>query len=84
MKDLVKINYEEIRTKEELLKLIKRLSEEDTTTWENNDIQNFLLAMSSWLEDADGFYKNFGLSTSAEHPSWQLFADALQAAKIYE
>ena len=40
--------------------------------------------MGAWLESANGFYNNFDLTTNADNPSWQLFADALQAAKVYE
>ncbi len=80
----MKIDYEKIESKKELLRLIKNLSAEDSSKWENVSTSDFLEALGAWLEDADGFYKNFQLDTSSEKPSWQLFADALQAATIYE
>lgn len=80
----MEFDRENIRTKEELIKLIKKLSESDTTKWENVSTANFLEALGAWLEDAEGFYNNANLEISLEDPSWQLFADALQAATVYE
>lgn len=80
----MEIDYEKIESKEALISLIQKLSTEDTKKWENLSTTDFLEALGAWLESADGFYKNFNLETSSEKPSWQLFADALQAATIYE
>ncbi len=80
----MEIDYEKIESKKELIQLIKRLRAEDSSKWKNVSTPDFLEALGAWLESADGFYKNFKLETSAEEPSWQLFADALQAATIYE
>ncbi|MCE2570911.1 DUF7660 family protein [Motilimonas eburnea] len=60
------------------------MSSEDAGKWENVSTSDFLGALAAWLESADCFYKNFNRETSSEKPSWQLFADALQAATIYE
>ena len=80
----MEIEYKRINSKEELVLLIQELSNEKTKEWENISTSEYLEALSSWLEDADGFYQNFDLEISSEKPSWQLFADALQAATIYE
>ncbi len=78
------MNYKIVEHKIDLLKVIEGLMVENKDSWENVAITDFLEALGSWLDDADGFYKNHGLETDAEKPSWQLFADALQAAKNYE
>ena len=78
------INYKKIETKAQLLELIRELSKEDSTSWENLSTKDFLEALGACLESGDGLYKNLGLDTNPDTPSWQLFADALQAATIYE
>ena len=78
------IDYKRIETKEQLLELIQQLSEENTDGWENVSTQAFLEALGSWLGSAERLYKNLNLDIDPNKPSWQLFADALQAAIIYE
>lgn len=80
----MEIDYNKIETKEQLLELIQQLSEEDPDKWENVSTQAFLEALGSWLGSAENLYKNLNMNTDANKPSWQLFADALQAALIYE
>ena len=76
--------YKKINTKEQLLLLIQDLSAQKSSDWENLTTKDFLEALGAWLESADGFYNNLNLDTDPTNPSWQLFADALQAATIYE
>ena len=78
------IDYKKVDNKEQLLSIIRELSDKDSSDWENTTTKEFLEALGSWLEDANGFYKNFDLDTNSNKPSWQLFADALQAATKYE
>jgi hypothetical protein len=52
--------------------------------WQNQDIYTFLQAMAAWLDDCDGFYRNCGKPIDVDQPSWQLFADMLSAAAVYE
>ena len=80
----MKIDYKKIETREQLLNLIRDISNENPESWENISTKDFLRALESWLESSEGFYKNFNLDTNPDIPSWQLFADALQAATIYE
>ena len=74
----------EINTRSELAALVAEIAAEDTSKWDNSDLGIFLEALSGWIEDCDGYYANTGSTLNADFPSWQLFADALQAAKIYE
>lgn len=74
----------QINTRSELATLVAEIAAEDTSTWDNSDLGAFLEALSGWIEDCDGYYANTGSKLNADSPSWQLFADALQAAKIYQ
>ena len=80
----MEIIYQKIESKEQLIELIRKLSNENTDSWENMSINDYLEAMGAWIDSAEGFYKNSKSNTNPDKPSWQLFADALQAAKIYE
>jgi hypothetical protein len=52
--------------------------------WENQDIDAFLKAMAAWLNDCEGYYRNTGQLVDVNTASWQIFADALSAATVYE
>ena len=76
-----------IQTRDELIGYISNLvRNHDTggTQWENRDIRSFLGAMASWLEDCDGYYQNNDDQRDVNVADWQIFADALAAARIYE
>lgn len=77
-------DYKKIDSREELVALIGRLCAEDTSKWENLSTVLFLEAMAAWLESSGNLYKNLNLDTDSEVASWQIFADAIQAATIYE
>lgn len=78
-------HYSRVETKDEFLRLVSQLAaDRDPQHWENSSARDFVEALGSWLEDADGFYQNMGLEMDSSKPSWQLFADMLQAARIYE
>jgi hypothetical protein len=74
-----------IESRQELVDLIfKLLDENDAVEWQNETAHSFLQAMAAWLNDADGFYRNIKEARDPNNASWQLFADALQAAAVYE
>jgi len=52
--------------------------------WENRNLVDFLEAMSSYTADIQGFYDNTNQKVDANKPSWQLFADILKGATMYE
>lgn len=52
-------------------------------SWTNRNIETFLEAMESWVEDMEGYYENMNLPVP-ENVSWKIFADILYAAKVYE
>ena len=76
-----------VRTRDELIDHIVRLLDEHDAVgdqWGNKDLYSFLQAMAAWLNDCEGYYRNSGQPVDARQPSWQLFADALSAASVYE
>ncbi len=51
--------------------------------WENADLGPFLEAMSAWIEDMDGYYRNRGEAVP-NRPDWSTLAEILAAARVYE
>lgn len=52
--------------------------------WANRNLVDFLEAMSSYTADIQGLYDNTNQKVDANKPSWQLFADILKGATMYE
>lgn len=78
-------NRQTVNSKKELIGLIfAMLDHNDAVEWENETAYTFLQALAAWLEDSDGYYSNLKIPMDTSTASWQLFADALQAAAIYE
>jgi hypothetical protein len=77
---------EGIVSKADLVKLIEALAGDLRThpeSWENDSLERYLLALASWLEDSDGYYRNRGLEPPGS-PTWKTVAELLMAAKMYE
>jgi hypothetical protein len=73
-------------TRAELAGFIDQLADsylENPELWENDTIESFLRAWSAWLNDMDGYFLNRG-EVVPETPSWQLVAQMLLAARVYE
>lgn len=51
--------------------------------WENSNLEDFLVAMASWIDSIDSYVKNTG-DEAATVASWKTFAKLFCAAKIYE
>jgi hypothetical protein len=74
---------EGIQSKEDLVRFLHDLTENDPTSWENPTLERFLDALARWLEDSDWYYKNAGLDVPRT-PSWKSIAEMLLAATMYE
>ena len=71
----------------ELAIFIKKLRQnliDDSNSWENINLSDFLDALASWTEDMDGYYKNTDQVERLDQPDWKTFAEMLMAARIYE
>lgn len=73
-------------SREELAAFLTELADsvlKEPDRWENSDLADFLRAWGAWLEDMDGYFLNRGESVPSA-PSWQLIAQMLLAARVYE
>lgn len=52
--------------------------------WENKTIDDFLEAMSRYVEDIQSYYDNTNQHVNADVASWKVFSDIFQGAKMYE
>ncbi|ALR31458.1 hypothetical protein ATE47_13435 [Chryseobacterium sp. IHB B 17019] len=57
---------------------------ENKERWENKTIEDYLEAMSSYVEDIDGYYKNTNQNINLEMVNWKVFSDILKGSSIYE
>ena len=77
---------EAVRTREDLAAFICRLHEElraRPIEWENHTLDSYLEALSGWTTDMPGWFKNRGVEEPPE-PSWNILAQMLYAATMYE
>ena len=85
MDDLNQQVYE-IKSKSDLVDFIRALIADFKSSgeeWESLRIDDYLKALSAWLQDMDGYFSN----RNEEVPKtldWKLFGMALLAAKSYE
>ncbi|ADU61641.1 hypothetical protein Daes_0623 [Pseudodesulfovibrio aespoeensis Aspo-2] len=77
---------EEVETREDLVVFIKQLELEVASrecNWGNTTLEDYLEAMSAWINDMGGLYSNLKIDIKNE-PMWRTFARILRAATIYE
>ena len=76
----------QVTNRSDLIDFVKALENDlgkNPDAWENKTLERYLSALSSWLEDCDGYYQSQGRPVP-ENPSWRDIAEMLMAAKIYE
>lgn len=74
-------------TKQEFIHFMENLKTdfiENKEKWENKTIENYLEAMSRYVEDIDGYYENTNQDIDLEKIDWKVFADLLKGSSIYE
>ena len=74
-------------TKQEFIHFIENLKTdfiENKEQWENKTIEDYLEAMSRYVEDIDGYYENTNQDIDLEKIDWKVFADILKGSSIYE
>jgi hypothetical protein len=75
-----------VNSKEDFVKFMSSLIndlKDNPQKWENRSLLEYLEAIQSWTEDMDGYYVNNNLPVP-ENVSWNVFANILTAARIYE
>ncbi len=74
-----------ITDRNSFIKFLKILqSDFSNCKWENNNLADYLGAMTSYTEDIQGYYDNTGQPINADNASWKVFADILIGATMYE
>lgn len=68
----------------EFLKLLHKYYTSKPEDWENNTLESFLEALSDYAEDISKYYKNTKQDRSPETADWQVFAEILKGAIVYE
>jgi len=58
--------------------------ETEGQNWEAKRIDSFIEGIASYAEDIDGYYRNMKFDTTAETPTWRIFAQILKGATVYE
>ena len=64
--------------------LLRRDLVDNSETWTNTKLEDFLAAISFYAEDMQGYYDNTKQNINADDANWQTFADILKGASIYE
>lgn len=80
------LNYK-VTDRQSFVEFLENLHQDFLTNrqnWPNNRLEDFLEALASYAADIQGYYDNTNQNINADTPSWQIFADMLQGAKIYE
>lgn len=75
-----------VTTRAGVIELLCQMSQEAKIGGEsfpNSRLPDFLEAFAGWLEDMDGFYENNNIPIP-QHGGWEVLADGLRAAKVYE
>lgn len=85
MQELEKV-AQNVKSKEDFVRFVGELIKDlknNSNTWENNNLDNYLRAIQNWTEDMEGYYINNSLPVP-ENINWKVFTDILMAAKVYE
>ena len=75
-----------IDSRESLIVFIRLLADDfrdNSEEWENKKLDRYLDALSAWVEDMDGYFRNRG-ETVPENPTWELLGKIFLASKYYE
>lgn len=76
-----------VSSREELAQYVKALQKDlvaNPGSWENVTLESYFEALATYIQDVHKFYEHNHIQIDAEQPSWQLFADVLAGAAIYE
>lgn len=77
---------QQIEDAKDLAQFIEDLMQDyrsDSPEWENKTLLTYLEAMSAWVKDSRGYYRNNSQSFP-DKEAWQVVALALLAARGYE
>lgn len=75
-----------VRSREDFISFVGYLNDDcriNNSEWENNDLHSFLVGLSGFATDMNGYYRNMGEEVDVESISWRIAAEMLLAAKVY-
>lgn len=75
-----------IQTRDDLVAFLHHLVRDLNTCperWENTSLEAYLAAMTAWVQDMDGYYRNRGEAVP-QHLTWKHMGEILLAARLYE
>ena len=76
-----------IKTREDFVRFLRFLYHtylHEGSTWENENLENFLEALTWHTEELPGSYQKNGENIDTDPPSWQIFADILIGATLHK
>ena len=62
---------------------LQRDFHDNPSAWQNADLPHYFAALAAWVGDMDGYYQNINKPVPSQ-PDWNLAANMLLAAKMYE
>ncbi|MCC3157285.1 hypothetical protein LJ737_08545 [Hymenobacter sp. 15J16-1T3B] len=80
------MDAEQVNSKADFLQFMATLQQDladNSPPWENRTLADYLEALGRWVEDMEGWYSNTGQQIPPQI-SWQVFANILKAASLYE
>lgn len=63
------------------LELLRKDFLDNSESWKNKTLPEFLESLSVYIEDIQGYYDNMKLNINADKPEWSTFADILKRCK---
>jgi len=82
-----KLHDFKVNDRHDFIKFLQLLHQDfldNPESWENQNLADFLEALSAYAKDVQGYYNNMKLGINADKPEWQTFADIIRGATIYE
>jgi hypothetical protein len=82
-----KLSNFKVTDRQSFIEFIELLREDlinNSKSWENKSLDDFLEAMSRYTEDIQGYYDNMKQDVNADHANWQTFADIFKGSTMYE
>ncbi|MES2278934.1 MAG: hypothetical protein V4592_23080 [Bacteroidota bacterium] len=76
-----------VKDRESFVKFIEGLLQDfagNKDKWENESLSDFLEAVGRYTQDIQGYYNNSEQQVDADIATWQVFADILKGASMYE
>lgn len=68
----------------EFLKEFRKDLKNNNSNWENNNLYDFLEAMTAYTQDIQGYYNTMKMNVDPDEATWENFMIILRGAAAYE